>query len=417
MKNKAFAVLLSLVLAFGLWAYVITVVNPEYEETYQNIPVVLQNESILADRGLMVVSQTQGVTLRLKGSRADLADLNSSNISVVANVSGVEAAGTHQIAFTPSYPGNISGNNIDVQNRNPNAVTLVVEKKITKQVPIEIAFDGAVPEGFIADKENAELSHTHVEITGPQSAVDAVSKAVVKVNLDFREETIVEDMNYTLCNYKNEPVDAQAVTTNLEQVRLTLKVQRIKELKLVLKIVEGGGATKNDCTVLIEPKTIQVTGNEALLENLTNLEIGTINLGEITKNETLMFPIVLPEGVNNVTGITEAAVEIDFGSLSSKTLKIQDLKAINLPEGMEVEFITQALDVTLRGPTELVEKIQESDLTVTVDFTGTEQGTATIKAKITPSEEFSKVGAVGTYSVSATLRKAETEKERMIDRG
>lgn len=417
MKNKILAALLSLVLAFGLWAYVITVVNPEYEETYHNVPVVLQNESILADRGLMVVSQTQGVTLRLQGSRADLANLNNSNIRVVANVSGVVAAGTHQLQYSPSYPGTISGNNINVQNRNPDTVTLVVEKRITKQVPIELQFEGAVPEGYIADKENAELSHTHVEITGPQSAVDEVSKAVVKLNLNFREETVVEDMSYTLCNYKNEPVDAESVTTNLEQVRLTLKVQRIKEVKLTIKVVEGGGATKEDCTVLVEPEAIQVTGNEALLENLSTLEIGTINLGEITKNETLMFPIVLPEGVNNVTGITEAAVQIDFGSLSSKTVKVQDLKAINLPEGMEVEFITQALDVTLRGPTELVDKITESDLTVTVDFTGTEQGTATIKAKITTSEEFSKVGAVGTYSVSATLRKAEANNERMNNLG
>ena len=44
MKNKILAALLSVAVAFGLWLYVITVVNPESEKTYYEIPVVLQNK-------------------------------------------------------------------------------------------------------------------------------------------------------------------------------------------------------------------------------------------------------------------------------------------------------------------------------------------------------------------------------------
>lgn len=407
MKNKALSLLLSLVIAIGLWVYVITAVNPEYEQTYHNVPVVLQNESILAERGLMVVGQTQGVTLRLKGNRSTLANLNSSNISVAANVSGVVTAGTHQLTYTPDYPGNIPNNAITVQSHNPDTVTLIVEKRITKQVPVKLVFEGAVPEGFIADKENALLDYVTIDVSGPESAINEITQAVINVDLDNREDTFVEEVAYTLCNDAGEPVDAQQVITNADKVKLTVKIQRVKELELTVKVVEGGGATSDDCTVMIQPKTIQVTGSEALLENLSKLELGTVNLAEITTSTTLTFPIVLPEGVHNETGITEATVEVDFGNLSSKTLSITDLKAINLPQGMEVEFITQALEVTVRGPKELVEQIQASDLTATVDFTGAEQGTATIKAKISTSEKFAQVGAVGTYSVSATLRKAK----------
>ena len=42
--------LLSVAIAFGLWLYVITVEQPESQKTYYDIPVVLQNESILAER-------------------------------------------------------------------------------------------------------------------------------------------------------------------------------------------------------------------------------------------------------------------------------------------------------------------------------------------------------------------------------
>ena len=47
MKNKVLAILMSVVVAFGLWMYVITVVSPESEKTYYDIPVVLQNKNIL----------------------------------------------------------------------------------------------------------------------------------------------------------------------------------------------------------------------------------------------------------------------------------------------------------------------------------------------------------------------------------
>ena len=56
MKRKAFSILLSFVVAFGIWLYVVMVVNPEWEQTYTDIPVVFQNENLLAERGLHVTA-------------------------------------------------------------------------------------------------------------------------------------------------------------------------------------------------------------------------------------------------------------------------------------------------------------------------------------------------------------------------
>ena len=50
MKRKILHGLLAVVLAFGIWVYVVTVVSPESEKTYYNIPVVLDNESVLLER-------------------------------------------------------------------------------------------------------------------------------------------------------------------------------------------------------------------------------------------------------------------------------------------------------------------------------------------------------------------------------
>ena len=41
MKHKIRTLLLSLVISFGLWLYVVTVISPEYEVTVYNVPVEL----------------------------------------------------------------------------------------------------------------------------------------------------------------------------------------------------------------------------------------------------------------------------------------------------------------------------------------------------------------------------------------
>ena len=53
MKRKILSFLLSLAIAFGLWLYVVTVVSPGSEKEYYNIPVVLEGETVLQERGLI----------------------------------------------------------------------------------------------------------------------------------------------------------------------------------------------------------------------------------------------------------------------------------------------------------------------------------------------------------------------------
>ena len=61
MKNKVLAILLSVVVAFGLWMYVITSVSPGSEETYYNIPVVMDGETLLAERNLMITGTSGNI--------------------------------------------------------------------------------------------------------------------------------------------------------------------------------------------------------------------------------------------------------------------------------------------------------------------------------------------------------------------
>ena len=407
MKNKLLTALLSTVIAVGLWLYVVTFVSPNSDNHIYNIPVTLQGEVVLQERGLMITTtQLPTVSLHLEGNRKDLNKLNSSNITIAVDVSKIGETGTHNLTYTPGYPGDIANNSITVLSRTPGSITLEVEERVSKPVPVDILYEGTLSQDYMADKENKVLDHETVNIVGPKSVIDQIAMARISVNLDGRIESISEKFQYTLCNEKGEPVDAALVTTDVEGITLTLKILRVKEIDLVVNILDGGGATKDTSSITVQPETILISGSDSLLEDLDKLELGTINLGEMLEDEKLTFPIKLPEGVTNETGVVEATVDVQFPELATKALTVRNIKAVNVPAGLEVELITQLLEIQIRGPKKIVESVEAEDITVTVDFSNEQVGTATVKADFTISIDG--VGAVGTYNVTAKVREASS---------
>ena len=405
MKKKVLAILLSAVVAFGLWLYVITVVSPESEKTYYDIPVVLQNKNILTERGMMVVSDEPKVTLALKSDRTILSDLNESNINVIINLANIEKPGTHSLTYNISYPGNIPHNEVTVMSSSTDLITLKVENRIRKTVPVVLDYgDTAVPTGYTADKENAELDYTEIEVVGPESVITQISQAIVKVNLSNQTKTVAGEFQYALCDGQGNPLNVEKVTVNAEKVSLVVKVEKVKEIDLVLDIVDGGGATKENCTITLDTTKIQISGSDVLLEDIDSWEIGKINLGEIMEDQTLTFPIVLPEGVTNQTGVEEVTVEIKLPPLKTKIFTVKNITAINQPAGMSAEIVKKALQVKVRGPEALINAMKETDISAVINLADAKENTVTRNAEIVFGDAFAGVGEIGTYPVTVNLK-------------
>lgn len=403
MKNKLLAALLSLVVSVALWFYVVTVVSPNSDKHFSNIPVTIQSEVVLQERGLMITStELPKVSLHLGGNRSDLNKLNSSNITVIADVSRIGEPGTHNLTLTPTFPGDVPNNAISVLSRTPSVIAIKVERRITKEVPVDIRYSGVLAENYMADKENIEMDFQTITIAGPQSVIDQIAMAQIVVDLDGRTESFSDQLQYSLLDAKEKPVDAALVTTNAEFVNLTMKIYQVKEIALNVKIVDGGGASQATSKITVEPKVIRVSGSNSLLEGLESLELGTINLAEIYTDTTLTFPIKLPEGVNNETGLQEAAVKIEFPELGTQTLTVTQFEAVDVPAGLSVDFVTQQLEVQVRGPKNSVSEVTPEDVRVVVSFANEQAGTAKVKATIVIAKEG--VGAMNSYEITATLR-------------
>lgn len=406
MKKKVFSVFLSVVLAFILWYYVITVVSPNSKDTFYNIPVVLTGETALEERGLMVTSVgNTTVDLTLSGNRSDLIQLNSSNITIKANLNTIYDTGENlRLDYSTSYPGNFANNAFVEESKSPSYITVTVERRSNKDIPVRVVYSGTVAEGYTALKDEQSLDYETIRISGPESVTSQITQAVIEVSLDGRTESVVDSYRYTLCNEEGESVDATLITVSVEEIDLTVPVRMVKTIPLKVNVVDGGGATKDTTTIKIEPEEIKVYGTAAALEGFDELILGTIKLGEYEKAAELSFDIVLPDGVTNMTGLKQAKVTVRFPSLSTKVLTIEDIQLLNIPEGMKAELTTQMLEITLRGPSEQIRSITPENVTVTVDLSGAAPGTVTRKATVSLIGGYGDCGAMGSYSVSVTLQ-------------
>lgn len=406
-KNKLYSMLLSVLVAFSLWLYVVNNVSQEESITISGIPVTMVGESVLNERNLMVTSvSTQTVSLRLSGARSELGKVNANNIIIKADLSQIYEPGEKiPLTFKPTYPGEVPSNALVEEYKNPGIIYVGVDYRREKTIPVTVKWTGTRSEKFLYDTENAVLDYPSVTIVGPAAVADQIEQAVVEVDLSQRQESISESFRYTLCDAKGEPVDAESIMTNVEEIRLDLQIQRIKELKLVVDLIYGGGATEQNTSVDLSLRTIRVSGGDAVLEQLGDTyTVCTVNLSEIEKLTENTYPITLPEGVTNQTGVNEVDVKIWFTGLRTKEFEIENIQSINVPEGMEAEIISTKLTVKVRGSEKEINALTEKDITAVVDFSNAEAGTSTYKAAISFGDEFKTVGALKTYSVSATVQ-------------
>lgn len=407
MKSKVWSLLISVVVAVTLWTYVITTVSPNSKTTIPDVPVVFEGETwLLENRNLMITSGLDTtVDLEVSGNRSDLNKLSRSNMTLKVDLTKVYEAGKVNLTYSIGTPPDVPASAITVEGRYPATVELNVEKRLTQEIPVKVVFEGAVPEDFIADTENAVLDYPVVNIKGPASVVELVKQARIDVDLNERTESLSENYRYTLCDEEGNPVDVEQITTDVAEVHLDVKIQRFREIALKMNMIYGGGASEGYTRCVIKPDRIRVSGSDAVLEDLTELVLGTVNFAELTENTQMTLPINLPEGVTNLTGITEVTVDVSFVGLNIKEFTTENIKVINVPEGLKYELMSEVMKVTLRGPVSMINQLQPQDIEVIVDLTGKEVGASTVKATIAlKGDQFSAVGAVGTHTVSITLK-------------
>ena len=412
MKNKLVSIALSLLIAFGLWMYVITEVSPNSEQPYLDIPVKMEGETLLRERNLIITDiSSTNVDLTLSGNRTDLNELNSSNITLKADMTKIYDPGVHKIGYDIILPGHVASNAFTRVSQYPDFITVTVERLIrNKEIPVNIVYQGKAAEGYVVRRADAVLDNTHILVTGPESVVDQITQAVITVDLEGQTESISQNYRFTLCNKDGEGVNSELITVNIEEVHMDLTIHRKKQVDLTVTVVPGGGATEEDVELSLSIDSIQLSGSDIALQQVGDtINLGTINLADYETSTDIIFTIPVYEGVTNDSGETEVKVKLAFRGLMTREIVITEFLITGVPEGYEGKVITEKLTIKVRGRSELVSKLTAQDISARVDFTGEEPGDATVRVNITFSGKYKALGVLGKPTVTTSLQLLDQE--------
>ena len=407
-RNKTVDVIISLLCALFLWIYVVTVVTPEDDVTINEIPIVYSGEQEMrAERSLVISNKTASVvSVKFHGSRADLKRLEryKSDITAVVDTSTF----TSQREFASGYeiilPAALQDQAIQIVDRTPKTVRFTVEALETKTVPVKGVFDGSVANGYQAGELYFDLDT--VSVSGPSSVVDRVQYAQAILDGERVSETFSEQVALTLVDSNGEAVRSADLTVSEAEVLATLEVLTEKEVPLTINVLPGGGASEENTEITYSRDTVLLRGEKNRLAEITELNVGDLELGKIKQDTTIPFDITAPEKTQLVNPDEKLEVTVTFMGVEQKDFSVSTFRTEHVDENAEEKLrarvLTQTLTVTLRGDTETLDALEDADLTAVADMTDyTKPGVFTVPVEIqTPDET---VGAVGEYTVEMEL--------------
>ena len=282
----------------------------------------------------------------------------------------------------------------------------MVSAQTKKVVPVVGSFEGNVAEGFTA--ENPEFDPSTITVTGPETYLKNISRAWVEFGAQDINSTYSVDAPYVLLDENGEECSTTGLSFSDDTVKATLRVLAVKEIPLTVDFIEKAGASTANTKITIEPDSITLAGDTAVLSGMNRISLATIDLGDFESSFSDTYLIKYDDGLKNLSGITEASVTVEIIGLSTRDFPVnnENMSCINVTEGFSASILSESLTVRLRGTPEQLEEVRSENIRITADLKdyNTSVGQFMIPVKISV-DGFSDVGAMGDYTISVEIRK------------
>ncbi len=401
-RRKVFYILLSVLIASMVWFYVNN--SEEVRINVHSVPVEFLNEdTTLADKGLMLVNGEEDVTvdLQLKVPRRLMFNFDTSQIRLVSDLSSITYAGKQSVTFNILFPSSISTRDVSVESPTVRTVQVEIGELQKRNIEIRYKVIGNVAEGYIAGA--VQLNPAELQIRGQQADIMQVSYAQVMLNIENATSTVVELLDYQLYDYTDQPITNKNIHPTSEQIQVTMPVMTVKDVPLKINFVETAGSRLESFNWSLSHDSITLSGDASQIASIDEIELGTLALEDLRADEVFDYDIPIPEGVNNLSGITSVTLTIGASNVETREVEATSFSYENFNGSGEVTIVTSSLPVTLRGTAADLAVILDRQVRVIADLSdiAADSGSYTVPARIVVDGY--DIGAVGNYEVTVRI--------------
>ena len=407
--DRRFLLLLSLGIAVLLWLYVTMSVMPNTSTTLSGVPVDFDYDSAkYTTLGLDIVNEpSYTVDLSLSGDGSVLGAARASDFVVYPDYSSVKGAGSQTLNL------NVKIINPDLENRvtatierGRRTVDVVFDTILTKTLPVMVETSGLhIAEGYSLNKVSS--SPSEITITGPSTEVSQVTAVVAPLSMEGElSESQLVQVPLEMRDANGKTLDLPYTTMEDDIVDVTVSVYKQVELPLVVNFINV--PSYFDVSTLqysLSQETLLVSGPERVVNNLTELSVGSFDLSTFSLDKDYQMNVELPDGIVSNENVSSVTLSFDTTGMSERSFNVSQISVINVPANYQVEVTTKRLNnVVLVGPEEDLEQLSAGSIEARINAEDLQVavGTQTVAVQIqVPSNP--RVFAIGTYTVTCNI--------------
>lgn len=291
---------------------------------------------------------------------------------------------------------------VQILDFEPQVVRVQLDPLVTKTVPVQVQ-RGPVPAGLTV--RDPVLSASIVSVSGPESIVRLVTAAEARVliqpsglDVDQQVDLVAIDGSGNVLT----PVDIEPATVRV-QIRVGSQLQT-KTLP-VYPVVTGAPATGYEvASISVSPPVVLVEGEADALAGPVRIDTLPVSITAAQANVQQTVDLAPPDGVS-VLGSSNAQVVVRLRAVTgSRTLSVGILTT-GVRSDRTYALAVGSADLTLGGPASLLDSIDGTSLTASVDVSALGLGTSSAELHVTLPRGVTLV-AISPPSVDVTVSAA-----------
>lgn len=372
-KNKL-TVFMCVLVSTVLWFLIIIFNSDSYSlTTIQDVPVDLNLSNTQAEQlGLFIVDISPVIaSVTVKGPRHKIAFLNKDDIFLAPeSYNNIITQGVYKLPINASLKKMQEGVSVDKLSTDSIIIKVdVLENKLFNLVSEDI--EVKVEPGYMKDELVCQPSSLYV--SGPKQSMDNldVIKLYADVNGSTLNATKTFDANLKFISKDGAEMDKSLFRYSNMKCSVTVPIYKVKQLPFKIGFSNAPSCLNKELlNTNIDPPFIDIAGPDEIIGQTNEINLGFVDMAELTEEKnSFSFNVNLPSGFKNLTQATSALVSFNKDRLASKFFNIKGIQLINVPQGYEVSVHSKIIkDVKIVGIKEYLEKLSDTDLISTIDF-------------------------------------------------
>ena len=275
---------------------------------------------------------------------------------------------------------------------DPSNVTLVIYPKVSESRTLTTDILNTDKLNNTLVISNVELDRNEVIIKSYKEKLATV--ASVKAIVDANALNATAAGKYTLENVKLVAYDENGTEMNDIEIvpdTITATVTITSPSKVVpIKVVPEGEVASGSAIATITPnvKSVTLYGEEETLDSINELEV-KIDVNGLNKNKTYQESLIKPNGVRSMSA-TNVTIKVVMEKETSKEFKGIPITFENLDttkyQALAANEESTKVDVVVKGVSSLLNQLEPSDITASVDLSNLEPGNVRVPVMVKGSD-------------------------------